>query len=65
MNIRHITSLAAAAFAALTFAPNADAHCQIPCGIYADDNVIDSADTRGGQGVVPLTDPRRKQKAKP
>lgn len=45
MNIRHITSLVAAAFAALTFAPNANAHCQIPCGIYADDNVIDSMHT--------------------
>lgn len=45
MNIRPFHALVAAAFAALTFAPNADAHCQVPCGIYDDDNVITSMHT--------------------
>ncbi|MFC7335558.1 superoxide dismutase [Ni] [Haloferula chungangensis] len=33
------------AFASLGFAPIAEAHCQIPCGIYDDDNVIQSMHT--------------------
>ena len=32
--------LAIAAIASFSFAPRADAHCQIPCGIYDDNNVI-------------------------
>ena len=39
-----LTTLAAAvAFA--TLAPRADAHCQIPCGIYDDNNVIQALHT--------------------
>jgi len=45
MNIRIFTALAATALTFLTLAPRADAHCQIPCGIYDDNNVIDSMHT--------------------
>ena len=34
-----------AAFASLSLAPSAEAHCQVPCGIYDDDNVIQSMHT--------------------
>ena len=42
MNIRHLTVLLAAAATFLTLTPRAAAHCQVPCGIYDDDNVIQS-----------------------
>lgn len=42
MKIRHLTALALTAVVTLCFAPRVEAHCQIPCGIYDDDNVIDS-----------------------
>lgn len=35
-----IATIAAAATTVLTLVPKADAHCQIPCGIYDDNNVI-------------------------
>ena len=35
-----VTTITAAAITLLAFAPTAGAHCQIPCGIYDDDNVI-------------------------
>ena len=42
MNIRHLTVLLAAAAGLLTFSPRAAAHCQVPCGIFDNDNVIKS-----------------------
>lgn len=45
MNIRHFTTLSAVAMAFVTATPRADAHCQIPCGIYDDNNVIQSMHT--------------------
>jgi nickel superoxide dismutase len=45
MNIRYFSALAASAFAVLAFAPKADAHCQVPCGIYDDNTVINSMHT--------------------
>ncbi|MDA0767732.1 MAG: superoxide dismutase [Ni] [Verrucomicrobia bacterium] len=45
MNIRHLTALAATALTFLSLAPRADAHCQIPCGIYNDNNVLESMQT--------------------
>ncbi len=44
MTTRHLASLALA-LAGSAFAPNAAAHCQIPCGIYNDDNVIEAMHT--------------------
>ncbi len=37
--------IAVAAFASLTLNPTVEAHCQIPCGIYDDNNVIQSMHT--------------------
>ncbi|NNC86822.1 MAG: hypothetical protein HKN82_00010 [Akkermansiaceae bacterium] len=44
MNIKQLTFLAALA-ATLVLAPRAAAHCQIPCGIYDDKNVMDRMHT--------------------
>ena len=43
MNFNHLIILAATATLAL--APRAGAHCQIPCGIYDDKNVMDKMHT--------------------
>jgi hypothetical protein len=37
--------LFATAVSSLAFSPIAGAHCQVPCGIYADDNVIEAMHT--------------------
>jgi nickel superoxide dismutase len=40
-----ITTSIIAAVAILSFSPQAGAHCQIPCGIYDDNNVIEAMHT--------------------
>jgi len=40
-----VTTLATAAITLLSLAPKAGAHCQIPCGIYDDNNVIQAMHT--------------------
>ena len=43
--MKKLLPLAVAAFASLSLAPRAAAHCQVPCGIYDDNNVIQSMHT--------------------
>ncbi len=43
--MKMLIPLAVAAFASISLSPQVGAHCQIPCGIYDDNNVIQSMHT--------------------